>query len=579
MDLRVAQAQINSTVGDLKGNVAKIGFAISRAKDARADIVTFPELAVCGYPPEDLLMRPLFLQQNIEALDEVVRLSEGIATVVGFVDMKANKIYNAAAVINNAQLAGVYHKIKLPNYGVFDEKRYFHAGSTGLVFRINGAILTVTICEDIWIAGAAPERCAMSHGAHIVLNISASPFHAGKLAQRRKVVTGFAKRTKACLCYNNIVGGQDELVFDGGSVVVNPRGEIIASAKRFEEDLLITDINVDTPEKKSSPRIKKSNNSKIIALESVGAHGMRPDENTDVGARRAPLQNTLAPELSELEEVYEALVLGARDYIYKNGFNKAVLGLSGGIDSSLVACLAVAALGRENVIGVTMPSRYTSSETRSDAELLAENLKIRLITVPLNEIYTKYLEALEKPFGSGAPGIEVENLQARIRGNILMALSNRFGWIVLTTGNKSETATGYCTIYGDTAGGFAPIKDVPKTMVYRLSEHVNKKAGRAIIPKSVIIRPPTAELRPNQKDEDSLPPYALLDPILHEYVEEDRSLNEIVAKGFNPEVIKDVIRMVDRAEFKRRQAPPGVKITPKAFGRDRRMPITNRFRS
>ena len=536
--MRIALAQINTTVGDLEGNVAKIIENIDRAREANADIVTFPELAISGYPPEDLLLKSGFLMDTRIALEKVICKCQNIVAVVGFADTIKKDVYNAAAVIDDGKLVGIYHKAELPNYGVFDEKRYFRTGSEcSSLFEINGVLLTLSICEDVWIEGSAAELCAISNKAKIVLNISASPFHAGKLNERREILTSFARRTKAYICYNNLIGGQDELVFDGGSLVVTPQGEVVASAKRFEEDLLLVDIE--------------------------------PGDNDD----KIPM--TKAPELGRLEEIYKALVLGTRDYMGKNGFKKAVIGLSGGIDSSLTAVIAVDALGAENVIGVTMPSQYTSTETRSDAEILAKNLNIKFLNIPIKPVFTAYAEILHEAFGEGKPGIEMENLQARIRGNILMALSNKFGWLVLTTGNKSEMAVGYCTLYGDMAGGFAVIKDVPKVLVYELSEYVNK--DREIIPASVIERPPTAELRPNQKDEDSLPPYAILDPILQAYVEEDKSPDRIIANGFNAKTVKEIARMVDRSEYKRRQAPPGVKITPKAFGRDRRLPITNRY--
>jgi len=531
--MRIALAQINTTVGDFEANAAKIISSIERARDANAHIVTFPELAICGYPPEDLLLKPSFLQHNRETLEKIASQSKDIVAVVGFADMADGKVYNAAAVIDDTRLMGIYHKSELPNYGVFDEERYFSPGVSCTTYTVKGTPVAVNICEDVWIAGSAAEHCAVSSNAKVALNISASPFHAGKLAVRREILAGFAKRTGAFVCYNNLVGGQDELVFDGGSLVVNPQGELLASAKRFEEDLLITDID--------------------------------------------PASGIQRSELGRSEEVYKALVLGTGDYVRKNGFKKVVIGLSGGIDSSLTAVIAVDALGADNVIGVTMPSQYTSTETRSDAELLAENLKIRLITVPVQPVFSSYMDVLQEPFSEGQPGLETENLQARIRGNILMALSNRFGWLVLTTGNKSETAVGYCTLYGDMAGGFAVIKDVPKMLVYELSEYINKEAGRELIPDSVIQRPPTAELRPDQKDEDSLPPYHVLDSILQAYVEKDMSPNEIIQCGFDPETVIEVVRMVDRNEYKRRQAPPGIKITPKAFGKDRRLPITNRY--
>jgi len=557
--LRVALAQINPTVGDFTGNVSTIVEQTSRARDVDADIVMFPELAVCGYPPEDLLLRPSFLQDNRAALAQVELASAGITAVVGFADAADGRVYNAAALLSDARLAGVYHKVELPNYGVFDEKRYFSRGSERFIFEIDQTRVTITICEDLWIEGNTTEQSVVENGVGLVLNIAASPFHAGKLAVRREILAAFARRTKSYVCYNNLVGGQDELVFDGGSMVIDPRGELVAAAKRFENDMLVVDIDVPDISESREP------SGRAIVLESRGR------------ADRKVLSASRAQELGRLDEVYEALVLGTRDYTQKNGFEKVVIGLSGGIDSSLTAAVAVEALGRDNVVCVTMPSRYTSSETLSDAELSAKNLGVRLITVPIETIFSAYLDALHEPFGPDEPGIETENLQARIRGNILMALSNRFGWLVLTTGNKSETAVGYCTLYGDMAGGFAVIKDVPKTLVYEIAEHVNEKAGCELIPRSVIERPPTAELRPDQKDEDSLPRYALLDPILRAYVEEDKAPADVAAEGFDPAIVQDVVRMVDRNEYKRRQAPPGIKITPKAFGRDRRLPMTNRY--
>jgi len=555
--LRIALSQINPTVGDFDSNMSKIISALGKAKNTEADIVTFPELAISGYPPEDLLLKPKFLRDNRYALDEIIPATEGITAIVGFADVLDEKVYNAAALIHDGHLINIYHKVELPNYGVFDEKRYFTPGSGSLIFGINDIPIAVNICEDIWIKGSVVEQHTISNRARVVLNISSSPFHAGKLALRRDILTGFARRTNTYVCYNNLVGGQDELVFDGGSLIISPQGELIAIAKRFEEEILITDLSL---------------NQQASARESDSYITLSPLDRSN----RIPIKPSRAAELGRVEEIYKALVLGTRDYIQKNGFKKVVLGLSGGIDSSLTAAIAVDALGNDNVIGITMPSQYTSDETKSDARILAENLKTAFMTIPIKPIFSSYVEALKEPFSQGNQGIELENLQARIRGNILMALSNRFGWLVLTTGNKSETAVGYCTLYGDMAGGFAVIKDVPKTLVYELAAYVNEK--RKVIPETVIYRPPTAELRPDQKDEDSLPPYGILDPILRAYVEEDKSLNEITACGFSSETVSEVIRMVDRSEYKRRQAPPGVKITPKAFGRDRRLPITSRYR-
>ncbi len=559
-DLRISLAQINPVLGDFEANLGKIVHAIGLARDASSDIVTFPELALCGYPPEDLLLRAGFLEDNRIALERLVPHCKGINVLVGFVDSVGDRVYNAAALLSQGRLVDVYHKVELPNYGVFDEKRYFAQGSGCLIFDINGVRCSATVCEDIWIAGSITEDYARRNGAHVVFNIAASPFHAGKPQMRQKIFARFARAANAMLFVNNLVGGQDELVFDGGSFVLDAQGEVVANAARFEEDMLVTDIRVDGP----APTTPSWNlKGEFHTL-----------ERSQTGERKftSPCKS---PDPDPLSDVYKALTLGTRDYVLKNGFKQVCLGISGGIDSALTAAIAVDALGKDNVIGVTMPSRYTSDGTLSDAGLVAQNLGIRLITIPVEGIFQAYLRALEEPFREGRPGIESENLQARIRGNLLMALSNRFGWLVLTTGNKSETAVGYCTLYGDMAGGFAVVKDVPKMLVYQLSRYVNERAARAVIPESTIDRAPSAELRDDQKDEDSLPPYNLLDAILKEYVEEDRSPEDI--SGFDPNMVTDVVRMVDRNEYKRRQAPPGVKITPKAFGKDRRMPLTNRY--
>ena len=540
--LRVALAQINPTVGDFEGNARKILNEVSRARAAQAALVVFPELAVCGYPPEDLLLRRRFLHDSRRTVERVAAACRGITAVVGFADPGEKGVRNAAAIIRDGRIEDVYHKMELPNYGVFDEKRYFTPGASCRTFQVDGVNVAVTICEDVWVEASAAEKCASSLAAPVVVNISASPFHAGKVAEREMVLSAFAGRTGSTVCYVNLAGGQDELVFDGGSLVANARGEVLARAPRFEEAMIVVDID--------------------------------PEEGVLGGEPPPP-----RPELGRVEEIYRALVLGTGDYVRKNRFERVVVGLSGGIDSALTAAVAVDALGPERVRGVTMPSRFTSEETLSDAERLAENLDIPLLTVPLEGIFKAYMEELREPLGPGEPGVAAENIQARIRGNILMALSNRFGCLVLTTGNKSEMAVGYCTLYGDMAGGFAVIKDVPKTVVYELARHVNEKSGREVIPGSTLTRAPTAELRPNQKDEDSLPPYELLDPVLQAYVEEDKGPDEISVPGCSPETVEEVLRMVDRSEYKRRQAPPGVKITPMAFGRDRRLPITNRYRA
>lgn len=554
----IAMAQINPIVGDFEGTSKKIIAYIERAKSAGADIVTFPELALCGYPPEDLLLKKSFLANNLLYIQRIQEYCSGISALVGFADSQNGLTYNAAALLSDQRLIAAYHKSQLPNYGVFDEKRYFEPGTRPLIFEIDGIRFAVSICEDIWVKESPTALSALDNKAQIDLNISASPFYAGKMKVRQAIVSYFAQRNKCTVFFNNLVGGQDELVFDGGGIVVNPSGKIIASARRFEEDLLITEMELSTPAEPLGTREAS------IPI---------PAKNPTRAYKSPPLR--IEHELSDLEEIYKALVLGLKDYTAKNEFKLVVLGLSGGIDSALTAAIAVDALGADHVVGVTMPSQYTSKETFSDAELVARNLNIKLLTIPIKAVYESYLVSLTDVFGDGSPGIAGENLQARIRGNILMALSNRFGWLVLTTGNKSETAVGYSTLYGDMAGGFGVIKDVPKTLVYKLSEYLNGIRERELIPITTIKRAPTAELRPDQKDEDSLPPYSVLDEILKQYVEEDKAPDEIVE--FDQKIVREVIGMVDRNEYKRRQAPPGIKITPKAFGKDRRLPITNKY--
>lgn len=562
--IRVALAQIDPTVGDFQANSRKILDFIAQAKRANSDIVAFPELVLCGYPPEDLLFKKHFIKNNLEALDSLASQARDMAVIIGFVD-KDNKgnLYNAAAMIQDGKVKGVYHKQDLPNYGVFDEKRYFHPGKEAGVFKLGDAVLAINICEDIWKPeGIAKAQAQM--GARIFINISSSPYHAGKIALRKKTLIARARETDAYICYVNLVGGQDELVFDGASLILSPDGEIVAGANLFEEDMLIADIPLE-----ERRHIKAKTAGKEYIILDEPKHVKKP----------ALAKRKAATEPDKIEEIYNALVLGLGDYMRKNGFQKAVIGLSGGIDSSLVAVIAADTIGKDNVIGVSMPSRYSSAETKADARRLAQNLGLRFIEVPIDSIYNVYLLVLEKEFTGLGRDTTEENLQARIRGNILMALSNRFGWLALTTGNKSETAMGYCTLYGDMAGGFALIKDVPKTVVYEIARYGGSKEKKPLIPKSVFERAPTAELRPDQKDIDTLPPYDVLDRILREYVEEDKSLDEIVAATrFREDIVKDVIEKVDKNEYKRRQAPPGVKITPKAFGRDRRLPITNKYK-
>ncbi|MCL0098467.1 NAD+ synthase [Dehalococcoidia bacterium] len=554
---RIGLAQVNCTVGDLEGNTAKILHYIDRARAMQVDLLCFPEMAITGYPPEDLLLKPEFITGNLEKLDMIVRHSAAIALVVGFVDSR-DGLYNAAAVASDGELCGIYHKTCLPNYGVFDEKRYFQPGTKAPIFVINGVSIGVNICEDIWYPTGPASRQA-SAGAEVIVNISASPYHAGKRGFREQMLSHRASEDTVILAYTNLVGGQDELVFDGGSMLLDERGEAIARAKQFEEDLLVVDLDIEEHRRPQGPRI-------IVSQE---AH---TEPRTPIPARSVEIHDRVG-------EIYAALVLGTRDYIHKNGFYRVLVALSGGVDSSLVAAIAVDALGPENVVGVSMPSRYSSEGSRTDARLLSENLGIEMRVIPIEEAMDGYLSILAGSFAGTQEDIAEENLQARIRGNILMALSNKFGWLVLTTGNKSEIACGYCTLYGDTAGGFAVIKDVPKTLVYELARHKNSSAAREIIPRRVIEKEPSAELRPGQRDVDSLPPYEVLDPILEAYVEEDKSLDQIVALGFDRKMVQRVISLVDRSEFKRRQSPPGIKITPRAFGKDRRFPITNRYRS
>lgn len=562
--IRIAQAQINTTVGAFHENSSKITRMIEKATDQGADIITFPELSVCGYPPEDLLLKPDFLEDNLKALHMIRERTGKTAVVIGHAHLLDGRVYNAASVLQNGRLKATYHKVELPNYGVFDEKRYFTEGARATVLEVNRTRLNLTICEDIWIEGGFQERVSREGRVDLVLNISASPFHAGKLDVRHRIASRFALKSRAFICLNNLVGGQDELVFDGGAFVMDPRGRVVAQAERFDEDLLITDIRFDL-HGRTRPLPHDPSSELLVPIEPCSRQ------------RDGELSPTMAREYGRPDEIYRALVLGTGDYVRKNGFRKVLIGLSGGIDSSLTAAVAVDALGPENVIGVTMPSQYTSGETLTDAEILADNLRIKLYRVPITPVYEAYLKATGEIMDKERHGVAHENIQARIRGNILMAISNQSGWLVLTTGNKSEIAVGYCTLYGDMAGGFAVIKDVPKTMVFELSEYVNSSKEREVIPATVISRPPSAELRPDQKDEDTLPPYSMLDAILHAYVEEDRAPEEIVEAGFDRETVKEVVRMVDLNEYKRRQAPPGVKITPKAFGRDRRLPITNAY--
>ena len=532
--VRIALGQLNTTVGDLDGNVALMVEWAARATEAGADLICFPELGIPGYPPEDLVLRPEFVRDNEDALARLAaQTADGCPVVTGFIERSEIGVHNAAGFLRSGGVEAVYRKVQLPNFGVFDERRYFAPGQDGVTVDINGEALGISVCEDAWHEGAPFSGYG---GLRVIVNINGSPYHRGKIGEREDVLRARVRQTGAWIVYVNTIGGQDELVFDGGSMVMAPDGTVVHRASMFEEDLLVVDI-------------------------SNGTSAAEPRPAWPTGS----------------EEVYRALVIGLRDYVRKNGFSEVVLGLSGGIDSALTAALAVDALGPDAVWVLALPSPYSSAESSEDAADCAGRLGIRIDTIPITDVFGRYIEALKEVFSGSTAGVAEENLQARIRGNFLMALSNKFGGLVLATGNKSEYAVGYSTLYGDMAGGFAPIKDVPKTLVYELADWRNTQSGAPPIPRRTIEKPPSAELRPEQRDTDSLPPYDVLDPIIELYVEDDLGLDEIVSHGHDRTTVGRVIRMIDRAEYKRRQAAPGVKITPKAFGRDRRMPITNRY--
>jgi len=608
--MRLALCQMNATVGDIHGNAERIRAGIAAARDAHAELVLFPELALTGYPPEDLLLKEHFLADAAVALRELAADCRELVAVVGYPE-RAEDVYNAAAVLADGAIHASYRKVYLPNYGVFDEQRYFQAGSGGAVIDLplaygqGSARLGVTVCEDIWEPGPPASEEALS-GATLILNISASPYHAGKGAERERMFAQRARENIACVAFCGLVGGQDELVFDGHSCVIDHTGATIARAAQFREELLVCELDLQAAaaarlrDSSQRPAARRSERRAQVlppisapppsrecrsASEARTQRAWRASHASDRGRRIArpsgapgPLAELLAPVEAE---VYGALALGLHDYVHKNGFQHVVLGLSGGIDSALVACLAADTLGSERVSAAIMPSPYSSSATQDDAHALAAALGIRTHELTIEPVMAAYEQALRADFAGREADITEENLQARIRGNLLMALSNKFGWLVLTTGNKSEMSVGYTTLYGDLAGGFAVIKDVPKTLVYRLCEWRNDTTSAAIrapIPPSIIERAPSAELRHDQRDEDSLPPYPVLDRILEGYVEFDRSLDQLIAEGLPAADVQRTIRLVDLAEYKRRQAPPGIKITTRAFGRDRRMPITNRYR-
>lgn len=589
--IRIALCQINPTVGDLTGNVSKIIKFMKDAEKFCPDIIVFPELAISGYPPEDLLLKPQFISDNLKALRQIQEKVGDSIVITGFIDRK-DDIYNAAAVIYKGELVDVYHKCHLPNYGVFDEYRYFQVGTRYPVYEAGDVTFGVNICEDIWYP-EGPATIQSLAGAELIININASPYHIAKTKFRKKMLSTRTFDNNVIIAYLNTVGGQDELVFDGGSLILDQNGCLIAQGKGFEEDIIVADLNLEAVfiKRLHDPRRRQQ----AATLQRGIVERIQIDKKIEWSKDKIPvcpprfsITETIKPgELEVEEEVYKALITGTKDYVCKNGFKKVCIGLSGGVDSALVASVAVDAIGRENVFGLLMPSPYTSKESLEDAYQLSENLGIKTIKVPITAVFDSYLETLKRGFNevdfahvSGKDTTE-ENIQARIRGNILMAFSNKFGWLVLTTGNKSEMSVGYATLYGDMAGGFAVIKDVPKTLVYKLCRWKNKQGGKSVIPERILTREPSAELKPDQKDTDTLPPYEILDPILKAYIEEDMSFEELLATqpGCPKECIKDVVRMIDGSEYKRRQSPPGIKITPRAFGKDRRFPITNKYRS
>ena len=587
---RLALAQINPTVGDIPGNTTKILEYLERAREAQADLVAFPEMATTGYPPEDLLYKKSFLSENVSAMEQVAKASGDMAVVMGYVNVLSlepvsndagdtrPQITNAAALFHNGKLVDIYHKIFLPNYGVFDEQRYFQKGSVCPVYHIGGVLIGVNICEDIWYP-VGPTTVQCQTGAELIVNINASPFQAGKRAFREDMIAQRAADHNLTVAYVNTVGGQDELVFDGGSIVYNAKGNLLARGPAFEETLLVVDLEFSDAIAEPKP---KPTGAYAATLNAVGEPKALTVSNADIGKKPLLDASPLANEINGAEEIYRALVIGTGDYLRKSGFSRALIGMSGGIDSALTATVAVDALGPENVVGITMPSRYSSSGSISDSADLAKNLGMDLWEIPIERAHQAFTDMLEDRFTSTDANVAEENVQARIRGNVLMTVSNKFGWIVLTTGNKSEMAMGYATLYGDMAGGFAVLKDVPKTTVYELCRWRNQQ-GQAfgtmddIIPVAIIDKPPSAELREDQLDSDSLPEYEVLDPVVEAYVEDDLSYQDMIDKGFDPEIIHQVMSAVDRNEYKRRQAPPGVKITHRAFGKDRRLPIVNRY--
>jgi NAD+ synthase (glutamine-hydrolysing) len=578
--VRMGLAQVNATVGAIEANVARIRDRLEAARAHDVHVVAFPELAVCGYPPEDLLLKPDFIAANRDAIDALTPATKGLTAVVGFADRRFD-LFNAAAVLHDGEWLGTYHKQRLPNYGVFDELRYFKPGTGEVLVCVRGAWIGISVCEDIWLPGGPVGRLARA-GADVIVNINASPYHRGKSLDRHRMLATRASDYAVAIAYVNLIGGQDELVFDGGSVVFGAEGERLAEAPFFEEHLLLCDIELEQVfrARLHDPRRRHALHAEPPTVARLFA-GDPATHDRDAGRvewNRTPLPIQGAPPHDDLAEVYAALVLGTRDYVEKNGFSRVLLGLSGGIDSALVAVIAADALGSDRVTGVKLPGRYSSEGSLRDAEELGAMLGIELLEIGIEPVFRAALDVLEPQLRDTTPDITEENLQSRARGMLLMALSNKFGWMLLTTGNKSEVATGYATLYGDMAGGFAILKDVPKTLVYELSRWRNTQPGGPVIPVNSIEKPPSAELRPDQTDQDSLPPYPVLDAILEKYVEQDWSIGEIADAGFDDAVVRRVVTLVDRSEYKRRQAAPGVKITPRAFGKDRRLPITSSFR-
>jgi len=572
--IRIALAQINTVVGDLGGNAEKITDFIEKAKSEGAQLIAFPELSLCGYPPEDLLLKPKFIEDTQRMLHSLAPASKGIITIVGFAHM-SDDLYNAAAVMYNGEFITNYHKMFLPNYGVFDEDRYFQRGSEIPIFRTADFTFGVNICEDIWFAEGPTGRQALEPGSQLVINISSSPYHFRKGELREKMVGVRAYDNQVYVAYVNAVGGQDELVFDGQSLVAAPDGTIIARGRQFEEDLVVVDLDLSLVSSKHLFDPKRRQRTQNIEKQEVVEYKI---EDLKLQPAKHGITGVFHESLDAVAEVYEALKLGLHDYVKKNGFEKVVIGLSGGIDSTITATICADALGPENIIGVAMPSRYSSRESLEDAEELAKNLGIKFLNISIEPTFSALKDSLAEEFNGLPEDITEENMQPRIRGMILMALSNKFGWLVIATGNKSEIAVGYTTLYGDMVGGFAVIKDILKTTVYDLSRYRNSLPGGPVIPERVITKEPSAELRPGQKDVDTLPPYHVLDAILRGYIESEKSMSELISEGLPKEYVEWTIRKVDQNEYKRRQGPIGIKISPRAFGKDRRMPITNRYR-